>query len=285
MHVDSAASFETLLASAARALAERRFADAQLLAVRAQAAASSDSARAEAGKLRAAARDASVPQRDPRTEAYHAWYYDSLVWQRTTWCGVLVLKSVSDLWNYQEIIVALRPSVVVELGTSAGGSALFFAHVLRAARIDGRVLTIDVDQSRTASAARAEPLIEFVQASSVAPEALQRIEALRREHPGPAFFILDSDHAEAHVYAELVALRALTRAGDVVIVEDTNVNGHPVLPDFGPGPYEALQRYRTDYPDDYALDAARESKFGFSFARDGFLIRSPHGSEGIEPLR
>ncbi|HEX3549296.1 MAG TPA: CmcI family methyltransferase [Candidatus Elarobacter sp.] len=276
----STESFETLLASATRALAELRLADAQVLAMRAEAAASSDSARAQAAQLRAAAGETAVPRHDARAEAYHVWYYDSLVWQRTTWCGVSILKSVADLWNYQEIVVALRPSAIVEFGTFAGGSALFFAHVLRAAGIDGRVLSIDVDQSRTAAAARAEPLIEFVEASSVGPDALQRVDALRREHPGPAFFILDSDHAEAHVYAELVALRARTRPGDVVIVEDTNINGHPVLPDFGPGPYEALHRYLADYPDDYTLDAEREAKFGFTFARDGFLIRTAHGAEG-----
>jgi cephalosporin hydroxylase len=281
---DSSASFERLIASAARALAEFRLVDAQVLAMRAEAAASSDAARAEAVKLRAAAGETAVPPNDPRTEAYHRWYYDTLVWQRTTWCGVLILKPVTDLWNYQEIIVALRPSVIVEFGSFAGGSALFFAHVLRAARIDGRVLTVDVNQSRTASAAREEPLIEFLQASSVAPEALQRIDALRRAHPGPAFFVLDSDHAEAHVYAELVALRPRTREGDVVIVEDTNINGHPVLPVFGPGPYEALHRYLADYPDDYVLDAEREAKFGFSFARDGFLIRSRHATEDAGPL-
>ncbi|HTD38717.1 MAG TPA: CmcI family methyltransferase [Candidatus Limnocylindrales bacterium] len=285
MYGDSSASFETLLASAARALAEFRLVDAQVLAGRAEAAASSESARAEARKLRAGAGEIAIPPNDPRTEAYHRWYYDSLVWQRTTWCGVLILKSVLDLWNYQEIIVALRPSLIIEFGSFAGGSALFFAHVLRAARIDGRVLTVDVDQSRTASAARDEPLIEFLQASSVAPEALQRIDALRREHPGPAFFILDSDHAEAHVYAELLALRPRTREGDVVIVEDTNINGHPVLPVFGPGPYEALHRYLADYPGDYMIDAARESKFGFSFACDGFLIRSGHANDGAEPVR
>ena len=262
-----------LHAAASAALAERRFADAQFLAARAGAAGASDDERRASNELLAAVRKAAVPQRNATTEAYHAWYYDSLVWQRTTWCGVPVFKSVSDLWNYQEIIVALRPRLIVELGTYAGGSALFFAHVVRSAELDARILTIDVDHSRVAAAVRAEPLVELLEASSVAPEALRRIAALRDEHPGPAFFILDSDHAETHVHAELVALRELTAEGDVVIVEDTNVNGHPVLPDFGAGPYEALHRYLAEHPGDYAADTERETKFGFTFARDGFLIR------------
>ena len=89
---------------------------------------------------------------------------------------------------------------------------------------------------------------------------------------------MDSNHAEDHVYAELVALRELTREGDVVIVEDTNINGHPVLPVYGPGPYEGLHRYLSAYPDDYSRDVEREWKFGFTFAPDGFLIRTHHGT-------
>jgi cephalosporin hydroxylase len=35
------------------------------------------------------------------------------------------VKSVVDLWNYQEILSQLRPVLVIEFGTNHGGSALF----------------------------------------------------------------------------------------------------------------------------------------------------------------
>jgi cephalosporin hydroxylase len=60
-------------------------------------------------------------------DAYHRWCYDTGVWMRTSFLGIPCLKSVSDMWNYQEIIVALRPAFVVGFGTYSGGSALFFA--------------------------------------------------------------------------------------------------------------------------------------------------------------
>jgi cephalosporin hydroxylase len=87
------------------------------------------------------------------------------------------------------------------------------------------------------------------------------------------FFILDSDHSKQHVLGELRMIRDCTRPGDYVIVEDSNINGHPVLPDFGPGPYEALQEYVARYPQDYTRDTKRELKFGFTWAPAGFLIR------------
>lgn len=96
---------------------------------------------------------------------------------------------------------------------------------------------------------------------------------MRFEYPGPVFAILDSLHTAEHVLAELKSLRPLLTAGDYLIVEDSNINGHPVMPGWGPGPYEALEAYETEFPDDYRHDRAREAKFGFTFATNGFLIR------------
>ncbi|WP_285161990.1 CmcI family methyltransferase, partial [Mycobacterium tuberculosis] len=51
-------------------------------------------------------------------------------------------------------------------------------------------------------------------------------------------------------------------------------NGHPVLPGFGPGPYEAIEAYEDEFPNDYKHDAERENKFGWTSAPNGFLIRN-----------
>ena len=96
---------------------------------------------------------------------------------------------------------------------------------------------------------------------------------MRTGNTFPAFVILDSDHSKDHVLAELEMLRDVTRPGDYVVVEDGNINGHPVLPDFGPGPYEAIQEYEARHPEDYRHDTEREAKFGFTFAPRGYLIR------------
>ena len=62
---------------------------------------------------------------------YHKWYFGTLIWHKTTWMGVNCWKSVSDMWNYQEILFELKPSLVIEFGTAHGGSALFFANIMR----------------------------------------------------------------------------------------------------------------------------------------------------------
>lgn len=210
---------------------------------------------------------------DP-TEAYHRWYYDTEVWEEVTFLGVVTNKSVSDMWNYQEILTGLKPALVVEFGTRFGGSALYFSVIGRSIVPDLRVLSVDVTHGEVDAAVVDNPHIQLMQASSASPEVAAAIAGLRREHPGPVFFILDSDHSKDHVLAELELLRGVVTCGDYVVVEDGNINGHPVLPGWGEGPTEALQAYFSRYPADYRRDEERERKFGFTFAPGGFLIKT-----------
>jgi cephalosporin hydroxylase len=207
---------------------------------------------------------------DSAPKQYLEWYYSTEIWQKVTYRGVHCLKSVSDMWNYQEIITELNPFLVVEFGTCFGGSALFFADIARC-----RVLTIDIDHSHVHESVRSHPLIELLQTDTTSPATRARISELRAAAPvgRKAFFIVDSNHSKTHVLNEMMQLRTLTVPGDYVVVEDGIINGHPVLPDWGEGPFEALAEYYERYPGDYAHDIDREMRFGFTCALNGFLIR------------
>jgi cephalosporin hydroxylase len=212
------------------------------------------------------------PVNDP-AETYHRWYYDSQVWTQITYKGVPIQKWVGDLWNYQEIIHRLRPRLIVEFGSYNGGSAVYFADLVQQIWPAGKVLAVDVDLSRLYETGKTHPAIEWMQASSADPAVAGRIRMLRESLAGPVFFIIDSDHRKQHVMAELENIRQVTRPGDYVVVEDGNVNGHPILPGWGEGPYEALDEYFSRYPSDYQRDEKQEGKFGFTFAPKGYLVR------------
>jgi cephalosporin hydroxylase len=208
------------------------------------------------------------------SEEYHKWYYNTFVWKKTTWMGVDCWKSVSDMWNYQEILFELKPSLVIEFGTAHGGSALFFANIMRQIGEPFKVLSVDINHGRLDPAARRDSDILFVNSSSTVPAIAEHIQRLKSEFPGKIFAILDSDHSMNHVLAEMKLLRPLLSAGDYLLVEDSAVNGHPVLPGLGPGPYEAIEAYEHEFPNDYTHDVARENKFGWTFAPNGYLIRT-----------
>jgi cephalosporin hydroxylase len=70
---------------------------------------------------------------------------------------------------------------------------------------------------------------------------------------------------ELRIYAPMVT------ADQYLIVEDTNVNGHPALPTFGPGPMEALDAYLLE-DGNFEIDAGRE-KFFMTFNPRGYLKR------------
>jgi len=56
-------------------------------------------------------------------------------------------------------------------------------------------------------------------------------------------------------------------------VEDTCVNGHPLRPDFGPGPMEAIEEFLGLNPGLLTADPAREDKFGCTFAPRGYYLK------------
>src|SRR5258708_2430414 len=99
-------------------------------------------------------------------DQYHIWYYYTGVWERTTFLGVWCLKSVSDLWNYQEILYNLKPGLVVEFGSCRGGSTLFFAKMMDLINPNSRVFAVDLHLNDVDPRVLQEPRIEFMVSSS-----------------------------------------------------------------------------------------------------------------------
>jgi cephalosporin hydroxylase len=203
---------------------------------------------------------------------YFRQYYDLGVWKRQHYRGIRILKVPTDLWNYQEIFTERRIEWVVETGSAHGGSALYFADLLGLAGGPGRVITIDI--SHAALQLRQHPRIDFVLASSGAEETAKRVAQMLPAQRGPLFMILDSDHSKAHVLRELEVMTPLLRRDDYLVVEDTCINGHPVRAEFGPGPMEALDEFLRTRADLFLPDRERETKFGFTAAPAGYLIRT-----------
>ncbi len=209
----------------------------------------------------------------PAGENYLRWYYDeAAVWKRLSYRGVRTLKNPLDMWNYQEIIAEHGIDWVVETGTRHGGSALFFADLLAARGASGFVISVDIDHASLQVGPH--PRLKLLRGDSAAPEVVSAVQALLPAQRAPMFLILDSDHRAPHVLRELEAYVPLLRLGDYLVVEDGVVNGHPVRPDFGPGPMEAVEEFLRAHPAALAADTAREEKFGCTFAPRGYYRKT-----------
>lgn len=186
-------------------------------------------------------------------------------WSNTRWMGAKVQKIPFDLWIEQEIIFETKPDLIIETGTFDGGSTLFYAHLFDLLG-KGEVISIDVAAQ---PGLPEHPRITYVSESSVAPEV---VSMLRERATGKrVMVVLDSDHSQSHVRAELDALADLITPGCYLIVEDTNVNGHPVLTEHGPGPMEALRDWLRTNPH-FDVDRSRE-KYLVTFNPSGYLKR------------
>ncbi len=202
---------------------------------------------------------------------FHRLYYDGAVFgdtrASTYWLGVPADKCPLDMWVYQELLFGHRPEVVIETGTANGGSALFFASMLDIMGGDGEVVTIDVEGDVERPG---HDRITYLTGSSIADEMIERV----REHVGDrrAIVFLDSDHRRDHVLAELRAYQSFVPLGGYMVVEDTNLNGRPVSPGYGPGPGEAVDEFLRERSD-FARDRDCE-KFYMTFNPGGYLRRT-----------
>ncbi|MEA2064357.1 MAG: CmcI family methyltransferase [Gemmatimonadota bacterium] len=209
------------------------------------------------------------PESEKIIEQFHRLYYDSgdRTWKQTCWLGVPVQKCPFDLWVYQEIISDMRPDVIIETGTLFGGSAYYLATMFDLLG-HGRVISIDIEER----AGRPQhERITYLTGSSTDSRIVERVTRMVAG-PGKVMVILDSDHSMEHVRAELETYAPLVSPGSYLIVEDSNVNGHPVYEKHGPGPMEAVEKF-IEGNREYTIDREKE-KFFLTFNPKGFLKKN-----------
>lgn len=198
---------------------------------------------------------------------FHQLYYyaKQRTWKNNTfWLNVPTAKCPLDLWVYQEIICETRPDIIIETGTAHGGSALFLSSVCELMN-HGRIITIDVDEKADKPEHKR---IQYLIGSSTAEEIVEQVRSLIKADDR-VMAILDSDHHAEHVLRELNIYSRMVTTGNYLIVEDTNINGHPVSPLYGAGPMEAVEQFISEGVG-FVQDRERE-KFFLTFNPKGYL--------------
>ena len=227
------------------------------------------------GSFRAAFAAPALTEAESRlVEQFSDLYYSKLDSGRglhtivLSWMGHEMLKCPLDLWIYQELIVRDPPDLIVEVGTYKGGSTLYLAHLCDLVG-SGNIVTIDIDATHNAIRPR-HPRIQYLLGSSIDPAIFEKVRALA-EHKSNVMVILDGDHRCDHVLKELELYHTLVRPGGYLIAEDTNINGHPTFPEFGPGPWEAVTRFLAE---NRAFEADRTcERFMLTMNPRGYLRR------------
>jgi cephalosporin hydroxylase len=185
-------------------------------------------------------------EEDQCVQSFSRLYYEQLDKGRglhtvvLSWMGHELFKCPMDLWIYQELIFMHKFDLVVEIGTYKGGSTLYIANMLDLVN-NGSVISVDVDDSHRDVRPR-HPRIEYLLGSSTDQKIFGRIKQAAQGKTNP-LVILDGDHRCDNVLRELKFYQQLIQPGGYLIVEDTNVNGHPAFENHGPGPWEAVDAF------------------------------------------
>lgn len=151
-----------------------------------------------------------------------------VVWD--TYAGVPLVKFPEDLRIYEHLLWQSAADVVIELGTYAGGSALWFRDRLRAQKVygrggGGRVIAVDLDMTEPRkSLAAADPDyerdIELIEADVLDPDLPERVAQF--VEPGASCLVIDdSGHTFETTLAVLTGFARFVQPDGYFVVEDT----------------------------------------------------------------
>jgi len=200
-------------------------------------------------------------------------YFRSGKWQQGSWMGVPCMKNPLDAWALQQVIYKVKPNVIVELGTWKGGSSLFFASLLDLIGIGGVVITVDKNKNLCemnkdiCSSELASRRVRRFVGDSIDDKVLKKVKNLIKGHH-TVLVDIDSDHKYNHVLKEMEMYGQLVTLGSYMIVEDGCMNGHPILPEFGAGPYEAIKEFLKRHKE-FVVDKTYQDAGSFNV--NGFL--------------
>ncbi|CAB4578897.1 MAG: cephalosporin hydroxylase [Actinobacteria bacterium] len=212
------------------------------------------------------------------------------------WFGRPIIQMGSDMIAVQEVIWRTKPDLIIETGIAHGGSLIYHASLLamldlcEAAENGGavdprnpsrRVLGIDIDiRPHNRKAIEGHPFfgyIDMFEGSSIDLGMISRVKTFAKNF-SRIMLVLDSNHTEAHVLAELEGYADLVSPGCYCIVFDTAIEnmpeGHYTDRPWGKGdnPLSALRKYLPSHPE-FSVDHEFDGKILIGNAPGGFLRR------------
>ena len=204
-----------------------------------------------------------------------------------TWMGRPIIQHPQDIVSLQEIIMEVKPDLIIETGIAHGGSLILSASMLALLDIceplDGikrEVVGVDIEiRPHNRKAIEAHPMfqrITMLEDSSVSPAVIDTISKIVQQHK-TVMVLLDSCHTEEHVWKEMELYSPFVTVDSYLVVYDTIVEfedkSHSNRPwGKGDNPYTAVQKF-LQTRNDFCIDSFIEQKSVITSCPSGWLKR------------
>lgn len=181
--------------------------------------------------------------------------------------GVPMLKNPFDLALYALLLERTQPATLVEIGTHAGGSALWFADQ----RPGMHVLSIDLHTPDGVS----HPSVDFVRGDAqrlgdvLTPATMQ---SLAR----PLLVVEDSNHLAGTTFAVLEFFDRWLQPGEYIVIEDGILTAMRAGEAYDGGPLRAIHEFLSRSGGRYEIDRTLCDYYGrnVTWNVDGYLRRT-----------
>lgn len=186
---------------------------------------------------------------------------------RYTYRGVLTRKSPFDLALYQLLIQAVRPDLILEIGTNHGGGALYLADLL-ALTGRGVVHTIDINDHGLPQVVTDHPRIQTFLCGWTGYD-IEQTETFEK-----ILVIDDGSHDYHDVIGALRRFGPLVSPGSYFVVEDAILDSLGWSRKYGGGPTRAIREFLRESTH-FSIDREYCDFFGrnTTFSPNGFLRR------------
>lgn len=184
---------------------------------------------------------------------YDLIFENLAIFTHTKWFGVSIQQNPIDAFALQQTIWDLEPDLLIEIGTNTGGSAIFYANIMREYNDDALVLTIDPKDPAhdwaesfnhgcpscldvRCSSIWNSKHVKFVQGLSTDEKVLQEV-SRAAESRKVVMVMHDGSHEYEDVLNDLILYDKYVTSGSYLVVQDTKMtriyepatkNGYPL---------------------------------------------------------
>ena len=159
---------------------------------------------------------------DAVSKAYLRAGWDNKYVYSFTWMGRPIIQLPDDVMRAQELIYAIKPDVLIEIGVAHGGSLILYASLMRAMG-KGRVIGVDIE-IRSSNRVEIEKhevsdLITLIEGNSIHEDTLIAVRNEVQENETVLVF-LDGKHTYDHVLKELELYSPFVTKGSYILAMD-----------------------------------------------------------------